>query len=381
MEEDIQSTTRTLGVHPDVPGKYNDASVIGNKVMLELLNNLKPGVTVQELCELGDKLIVENCLPIRKKKLKENEKGIAFPTCISVNNCVGNFSPLSDDPLVKLKGGDVVKIDLGVHIHGFICSHAHTYIVPDEVSCPPPYTGKKADVICAAYYAAECALHLLRPGHTNNEVTQIIKKCAESFKVNPVEAVLSHELKQYVIDANNVILNREEHDQKVAQITFEENQAYCVDVVMSTGTGKKMKEGTDTRTTVFKRALDRNYQLKSQASRDLFREINTKFPSLVFSLRGCDPKKRRIGIKEIVSHDLVDAYPVLYEREGEFVAQFKFTALILPKHTIKLTASFPLPHVTSTFDVSGVPEIQNTLALPLTAEIPQEQEGAQMEVV
>lgn len=140
--------------------------------------------------------------------------------------------------------------DLGVHIHGFICSNAHTYIVPDPVNDAPPYTGKRADVICAAYYAAECALHLLRPGssnlyfvfvndflffsflspqlsfsttssnnlihlgHTNAEVTQIIKKCAETFHVQPVEAVLSHELKQYVIDANNVIMNREEHDQK-----------------------------------------------------------------------------------------------------------------------------------------------------------------------
>jgi hypothetical protein len=36
--------------------------------------------------------------------------------------------------------------------------------VPDAATDPPPYTGKRADVICAAYYAAECALHLLRPG-------------------------------------------------------------------------------------------------------------------------------------------------------------------------------------------------------------------------
>lgn len=54
---------------------------------------------------------------------------------------------------------------------------------------------------------------------------------------------------------------------------------------MSTGTGKKLKEGANSRTTVFKRALDRNYQLKLQAARDLFREVNTKYPSLVFSLR------------------------------------------------------------------------------------------------
>jgi hypothetical protein len=69
------------------------------------------------------------------------------------------------------------------------------------------------------------------------------------------------------------------------EFEFEENQAYAIDVVMSSGKGNKLKEGTDTRTTVYKRSLDRQYQLKSQASRDLLREINSKFSSLPFCLR------------------------------------------------------------------------------------------------
>ncbi len=71
---------------------------------------MQPGASIQDLCDLGDKLIDDLCKPIRKKKLKDNEKGIAFPTCISINNCVGNFSPLSDDTVVKIKGGDVIKM-------------------------------------------------------------------------------------------------------------------------------------------------------------------------------------------------------------------------------------------------------------------------------
>jgi hypothetical protein len=37
------------------------------------------------------------------------DKGIAYPTCVSINNCIGNFSPLSSDTLV-LSAGDVVKM-------------------------------------------------------------------------------------------------------------------------------------------------------------------------------------------------------------------------------------------------------------------------------
>jgi len=186
-----------------------------------------------------------------------------------------------------------------------------------------------------------------------------------------VEAVLSHEIKQYRIDGENVILNREEQDQKVSEFTFEENQIYAIDILMSTGKGKT-KEGFDSRTTVFKRAVDRNYQLKVQASRDLLSEINKKFShGLPFSLRSLDPKKRRMGIKEITSHDLVDPYPVLFERDGEFIAQFKFTAYISQNGPVKLTAGFPLPHVTSQYDINGVAEIQEVLAIPLQKQIPE----------
>ena len=56
------------------------------------------------------------------------DKGIAFPLCISVNEVCGHFSPLKEES-TKLKNGDVVKIDLGVHIDGFITMAAHTMVI------------------------------------------------------------------------------------------------------------------------------------------------------------------------------------------------------------------------------------------------------------
>lgn len=130
------------------------------------------------------------------------------------------------------------------------------------------------------------------------------------------------------------------------------------------GEGKAREEAN--RTTVFKRAIDRNYQLKLQASRQVFSEIQKRFPDLPFTLRcavtiyyialillsALAEKKRRLGIVELVKHDLLDSYPVLYERDGEFVAQFKFTALILPSSTMRMNA-FPLPHVSSQYSVDS----------------------------
>jgi len=258
-----------------------------------------------------------------------------------------------------VKEGDCVKIDLGVHVDGFVVQAAHTTVVGQKPE-QGALKGKLADCICAAYFAAECAHRLVRPGRTNTEVTNAIRKVADIFKVNPVEGVLSHLVKQRIMDGNRVIINRTDVDQHVEEFQFEQNEVYIIDIVMSTGDGKA-KEG-ETRTTVFKRALDRNYSLKLQASRQVFSEIQKKFPVFAFTLRALDEKKRRLGITEIVKHDLLDTYPVLYEKEGEHVVQFKFNLLVLANSTERLS-SFPLPHVTSDFTVDSNPEIKEIMAM------------------
>jgi methionyl aminopeptidase len=43
-------------------------------------------------------------------------------------------------------------------------------------------------------------------------------------------------MKRFVIDGNQVIINRPEFDQQVEEFTFQLNEVYALDVVMSTGT-------------------------------------------------------------------------------------------------------------------------------------------------
>lgn len=67
----------------------------------------------------------------------------------------------------------------------------------------------------AAYKAAQAALRLIKPGSTNNKVTEAIAKVCSAYEVNPVEGVLSHEVKKHLIDGNKVIINKETFDQRV----------------------------------------------------------------------------------------------------------------------------------------------------------------------
>ena len=98
---------------------------------------------------------------------------------MSVNNCICHFSPLVSEADVILSEGDMVKIDMGAHIDGFIAVVAHSLVVGSTASSP--VTGSKADALLAAHLCSEAALRLVKPGNETYEVTETVSKIAESF--------------------------------------------------------------------------------------------------------------------------------------------------------------------------------------------------------
>jgi len=312
--------------------KYKMAGDISNRVIQAIINKCVAGASVRELCSFGDSLLLEETNKVFKKE-KDLKKGIAFPTCLSVNNCICHFSPLVSDPDVELKDGDMVKIDLGAQVDGFIAAVAHTVLVGggDKI------TGRTADLLLAAHYASEAALRLMKPGAENVAVTGAVQKVAESYQCKPVEGMLSHQLKQFEIDGEKSIIQNPNEMQKKEheKSTFELHEVYAIDVLISTGEG--VGREMETRTTVFKKSNE-TYMLKMKTSRALFSEVSAKCGSMPFCLRSLeDEKKARMGVVECVSHKLLEPFHVLYEKPTEMVAQFKFTVLLMPNGPQKIT--------------------------------------------
>jgi hypothetical protein len=84
--------------------------------------------------------------------------------------------------------------------------------------------------------------------------------------------------------------------------------------------------------------MDRSYILKIKQSRQFFNDVLDRYPSFCFSLNSFeDPIAARIGIKECLEHELLVPYPVLAEKPGNVVAQFKFTVMITKGKTTALT--------------------------------------------
>ena len=86
------------------------------------------------------------------------------------------------------------------------------------------------------------------------------------------------------------MLNKPTAEQGVDENSFTDNEVYAIDILVSTGEGKP-KILDEKETTVYKRALDREYQLKKKTSRALFSEINRKYPALPFTRRAIEDQR------------------------------------------------------------------------------------------
>ena len=96
------------------------------------------------------------------------------------------------------------------------------------------------------------------------------------------------------------------------------------------------------RNTIYKRALETTYKLKSDNSRKLLSIVEKNFYTFPFSLSSFDHAENitltrdvgnlknlaRLGLVECVQHELLHTYPILAEKAGDLVSQFKYTVAV-----------------------------------------------------
>ncbi|TPX69261.1 hypothetical protein SpCBS45565_g02537 [Spizellomyces sp. 'palustris'] len=334
---------------PNVVTKYRTAADIANNVMRQILVACQTGRRVVDLCRLGDSLISEATGKIFKKG--NLERGSAYPTCVCLNEVVQNFSALEDDGTV-LKDGDVVKINLGVHIDGYISSLAHTTII--NPTPQQPITGRSADVVCAAHYAAQVALRLLHPGTTSSDITTAISRVASAFNCSPVAGTSSHQIKRFILEAGPEIPNATDDETQAEEFEITEGEAYTIDVVLSTSAGPYREP--DPRPLILQRDVNTTYALKLKSSRAAYSESAKRYGVFPFATRelfGVDPKFR-LGVQECVAHGVLRPRLVGVVAGSERVARFAFTVLVMSSGPLIITAGdLPMPYVHSDFSVDA----------------------------
>lgn len=325
----------------DVVEKYRTAGSISQKVLDHVKSLVKDGAKIWDIAQEGDALIEEETSKIyNSKKNKVESKGIAFPTSLSPNNIADHLSPINAEDAqsnLTLKTGDVVKVHLGTQIDGFASIVSETVVV--GASAQEPVTGKKADLLTAAYKASEAALRTIKPGNKNWDVTKVVAQVAKEYGVVPLEGMLTHNQERNVLTGpKEIIINpNEEQKGQVDTFEFEEGQVFGLDILMSTGEAKV--KASEARTTIYK-LTGNNYQLKLKSSHLVLNEIKRKASHFPFSIKNLDdPTKGRTGLKENCNHGVMIAYDVYQEKEGEQIAQVYVTVALTKNGLVKLTSS------------------------------------------
>uniref|UniRef100_A0A3B0N0I8 Proliferation-associated protein 2g4, putative n=1 Tax=Theileria annulata TaxID=5874 RepID=A0A3B0N0I8_THEAN len=314
----------------DIVTKYRTASNVANAALKNVLAAVKPGVSVKSLCQIGDSTMLEetNKLYNKKENGRKVDKGVAFPTCVSVNELIDYFSPMDDS--VTVKEGDVVKVTLGCHIDGYVGLVSHTMFVGEAVK------GRSADVLKAAWLCCEAALRKLKSGVSSHEVSKVIEKVASEFNCTPLIGFYSHELKRHVIEGVRYFSGSTKLEDKTEPITFGTKEAYSLNVVLTTGDHKP--KTTELPTTVYRTDVQNRYTLKTSLGRSFMSQVNSKFPVFPFHLKSFeDERALKVGLQESLRHNLLKPYFVTSVKPGDVVAHFRFTVLLLPTGTKKIS--------------------------------------------
>ena len=326
--------------------KYKMAGKIAANVLDKLVTMVVPDASVYELCVYGDRMIKEEVTKVYKNV---TYKGIAFPTSVAINNIVGNYSPLKESGL-KISEGDLVKIELGVHVEGFPALVAFTVVVNTSGD---PITDKRANVVKAVAEASKAVLKVMKTGKTNVDVVKVMEKCAKKYDCSLpitteetlmrgiVPGVMSYQLSQDVIDGYNdesepgceyvhrLILNRHNDDYEftMTNLELEEDEVYAIDIVMSTGTGRiNRMSGDNTETSIYKRNVDRYETLKLRSSKETLGLFGKS--RMPMNVRDKYTVRTKLGLKECSEKGVVTGYLPICEKKEEFVARAKFTVVI-----------------------------------------------------
>src|SRR3989449_1885381 len=121
----------------------------------------------------------------------------AFPTCLSIDHIAAHYSPTHNDKLT-LKRGNVVKLDLGAQVDGYIADTAATV----EVG-----TRNWTDLIKASEQALETAIEVCRPKTPTRLIGSAIERAIESYGFKPISNLTGHTIERYNLHAGKSVPN------------------------------------------------------------------------------------------------------------------------------------------------------------------------------
>ena len=230
----------------------------------------------------------------------------AFPVNVSVNEEAAHGAAGSDDD--RTIGEDLVKLDLGVHIDGWLADTAVTVDLAGE-----------AELTEAAAEALDAALDVVEPGVETGEIGAAIEDAIEGYGYNPVVNLTGHGLGHWEQHTTPNIPNRAVEQSAELEV----GDVVAVEPFATDG-GGKVQEGSQEE--IF--ALEREGSVRDRTARQALEQITEEFRTLPFAARWLDVRRPEMALRRLQRQDIVHGYPVLKEEDGQMVSQKEHTVIV-----------------------------------------------------
>ncbi|HEY9246102.1 MAG TPA: type II methionyl aminopeptidase [Candidatus Methanoperedens sp.] len=259
---------------------YREAGKIAALVRDEAISRVKEDLTLLEIAEYAENRIYN----LGAKP--------AFPCNISINETASHYTP--SDNIPRFRKGDVVKIDIGAHIEGYIADTAATV----EIG-----TNNHTRLIKACEEALENAIMNIRNDASTGTIGKIIEDTIKKHGFNPVHDLTGHSMEQYKLHAGSTIPNfGSPFGRKIKK-----DMVFAVEPFATYGKGR-IRYGKPNIFSVIEKSRNKEHM-----------EIKNIFNTLPFTPRWGIGIADRRGLHE---------YPEIIEADNKIVAQSEHTLIV-----------------------------------------------------
>jgi len=288
--------------------KYKKAGEILSKVRKKAVTRVREDMKYLELAEF-----VEN-------EIVEMGGNVAFPCNISVNEVSAHYTPPADDENV-FKSGDLVKIDLGAHVDGYIADTAISVLIGDDI--PENELEKHENMIKASEEGLENALSTVKAGVEIGKVGEEIEKAIKNRGFNSVSNLTGHSMDRWILHSGLSVPNIKENNPH----KLEEGDVLAIEPFATDGVGRV----TDMNEVyIFRYLQDRPLRL-IHAKRAL-KIIKEDYRILPFAKRWLQGRfsehHLNAAMRMLISSRAVFPYHVLREKSNAVVAQSEHTVIV-----------------------------------------------------
>lgn len=278
---------------------YINAGKIASEVRENARRKNHVGSTLEEICN-----------SIEKEIMNKGAK-CAFPVNVSLNEIAAHYTAEPNDK-ITVKDTDLLKIDLGVQISGYIADTAVTVC----------YDPKYDFLVQAAEAALREAMSIIKVGAKSSDVGKTIENTTKQMGGIPIANLSGHSLEQYTIHAGKSVPNI----WSIGSFSFQSTEAYACEPFVTTSDGSGFVREGKIRN-IF--SLVTRKRTKDDDANKMIDFIWQKFNMLPFALRWFipeyDEKTARELLERLIKYKVVRSYPILVEANEQRVAQAEHT--------------------------------------------------------